>query len=165
MAASNIPEWLRHLSPDIILESSQTRHSFLSGSDPGKQSPSCPRCSYEVPPVGLRRISLSQPTSPTGVRRKLAQRLRSTRVWKSAGPTNQSSRKNTPPELPKLKDGKERRRMARCPQEHHSIDNVGLAQSAEGASPLAMASVVLATAELDRLSQNARQSEELRRFQ
>uniref|UniRef100_A0A8H7TTX3 Uncharacterized protein n=1 Tax=Bionectria ochroleuca TaxID=29856 RepID=A0A8H7TTX3_BIOOC len=37
MAASNIPEWLRHLSPDIILESSQTRHSFLSGSDPGVQ--------------------------------------------------------------------------------------------------------------------------------
>lgn len=152
--------------------SSHLKHGIASCPDltrvyrnSGKQSPSCPRCSYEVPPVGLRRISLSQPTSPTGVRRKLAQRLRSTRVWKSAGPTNQSSRKNTPPELPKLKDGKERRRMARCPQEHHSIDNVGLAQSAEGASPLAMASVVLATAELDRLSQNARQSEELRRFQ
>ncbi|KAK7210348.1 hypothetical protein V2G26_017526 [Clonostachys chloroleuca] len=37
MASSNITEWLRHLSPDIILESSQTRHSFLSGSDPGVQ--------------------------------------------------------------------------------------------------------------------------------
>lgn len=136
------------------------------------QKPSyCPRMSTDSRPHWIRRVSRSQPPTPTSIRNRIASQLRNVRIWRSAGGSSNhtqhsSASKNSTISTPQ--DGKERRRRARESPERHSSeqrDSVTLTPYAEeGTSPLVMAGVALATTELDRLTTLARQSEELKRM-
>lgn len=59
--------------------------------------------------------------------------------------------------MPRFQDGRERRRRARGSLERHSPSDIGSPRSTpvgeRGASPLVVAGLVMATADLDRLSQ------------
>lgn len=86
-------------------------------------------------------------------------------MWRSTGIS--STNTTTPPALveegsPKFQDGKERRRQAHDSAGHEASETPSpLSTPGQGgASPLALAGVMIATAELDRLSGLARMDED-----
>lgn len=109
-----------------------------------------------------RRCSRSQPTTPPCFRERMALRFRRRRPWESP----RTFRGCTAAELdiPRFQDGRERRRRARGSLERHSPSDIGSPRQsplagAKAASPLVAAGIMLATAELDRLSRGERRDE------
>ncbi|KAH8694670.1 hypothetical protein BGZ61DRAFT_545471 [Ilyonectria robusta] len=147
---------------------------------------SCPelgraKCSSEAtPPSNGSCNSIgghgSLPPKSNRLRSRLAQRFRRMRPWTSPLASSRSSRSSYPsspadPEHQEVKvhSGKERRRRARESESHSEQTRGSSDEAAEavysaptvdkGTRPLAMAGVVLATSDLDRLSLMARRGE------
>lgn len=133
---------------------------------PSSRSPSSPR---------RRRshISHSHPVTPKTFRSRLGGRFRRVRPWKRS-PVG-SSRSISPFQPPepidefKLQTGKERRRRARDSGEERGsrssdepVPMISAPTELEGTRQLAVAGVILATSDLDRLSIMARRRQEKR---
>ncbi|KAH7322752.1 hypothetical protein B0I35DRAFT_476672 [Stachybotrys elegans] len=107
-----------------------------------------------------RRGSRSQPLTPPKMRHRILDLgIRRVRFWPSSRDSHAWTADNTPPR--QTKDARERRRQARDSRARFSSSHSSPLLSPspttyEGTAPLAMAGMMLATAELDRLSQRAR---------
>lgn len=102
-----------------------------------------------------RRGSRSQPTTPPGFRKRIAVRFRRRRPWDS--PRSFRGSATAQLDMPRFQDGRERRRRARGSLERHSPSDIGSPRQStpvgeRAASPLVVAGIMMATAELDRLS-------------
>ncbi|KAL7951720.1 hypothetical protein V8C42DRAFT_15539 [Trichoderma barbatum] len=112
-----------------------------------------------------RRGSRSQPTTPPGYgfRERIAVRFRRRRPWES--PRSFRGSATAQLDMPRFQDGRERRRRARGSLEQHSPSDIGSPRQStpvgeRAAGPLVVAGIVMATAELDRLSNAYKKEEE-----
>ncbi|KAL7956518.1 hypothetical protein V8C34DRAFT_212426 [Trichoderma compactum] len=112
-----------------------------------------------------RRGSRSQPTTPPGYsfRERIAVRFRRRRPWESPKSCRGSATAQL--DMPRFQDGRERRRRARGSLERHSPSDIGSPRQStpvgeRGAGPLVVAGIVMATADLDRLSQAYKKEKE-----
>jgi hypothetical protein len=113
--------------------------------------------SRRVPPG---RGSRSQPPTPKSLRERLATRFRFARAWDSA--RGSLSSVSQVADLPRMQPGRERRRLARESKDHECSSGAGSSLQAsplegEGTGSLAVAGIMLATQDLDRLTMMARE--------
>ncbi|KAJ4190781.1 hypothetical protein NW755_14941 [Fusarium falciforme] len=116
----------------------------------------------------------SHPVTPRTFRSRLGRRFRRVRPWRRSPVGSSRSISPNPPPEPidefKLQTGKERRRRARDSGEERGsrssdepVPMISAPTELEGTRQLAVAGVILATSDLDRLSVMARRRQEKRK--